>query len=70
MDINSLLEDVQVHSPGQWENEEGPKDWYAVSDEAHGGIFAYFNNESLALAFRLMYINMILNGAAVAKEGK
>lgn len=59
--LDELLEDIAVHGPGQWENESGPKDWYAVST-ATEGIVAYFGREDDALRFRLAEINRVLNG--------
>jgi hypothetical protein len=56
-----MLEDIAVHSPGQWENETGPADWYAVSTEEDGGIIAYFQYEVDAFRFRLDYINRKIN---------
>lgn len=59
--LDELLEDWSVHAPGMWENDVGPKDWYAVSD-ANNGIVAYFLFQADALRFRLAEINRILNG--------
>lgn len=39
-----------VLPPGTWENETGPKDWYAVSNDT--GIVAYFGTEEAAFRFR------------------
>lgn len=58
--LNSLLDKVSVHGPGQWENEEGPKEWFAVSVD-DDGIIAYFMNEADAFRFRLDAINRTLN---------
>lgn len=57
--LSKLLDEWQVHGPGQWENKRGPLDFYAVSNE--GGIIAYFQHEQDAFAFRLDKINSILN---------
>lgn len=57
--LDDLLEEISVVPPGQWENEFGPKGWYAVCNNE--GIIAYFNKENLAFGFRLWYINSILN---------
>ena len=57
--LTEMLDDVSVMSPGQWENDIGPKDWYAVVND--DGIIAYFAEETLALGFRLWYINSVLN---------
>lgn len=35
-----------IHGPGQWENDQGPEGWYAVSDV--NGIFAYTSTQELA----------------------
>ncbi len=55
--LDELLEEYLVDFA--WENDEGPKNWYAVSN--NDGIIAYFGNEKDAFAFRLMKINFILN---------
>jgi len=60
-DLFDLLDNVTVHAPGQWHNDIGPKDWYAVSSDEFGGIFAYFQHENDAFRFRLDYINRKLN---------
>lgn len=59
--LDELLEEWGVDSPGMWENDSGPLDWYAVEND--DGIIAYFGEERDALAFRLMKINFTLNGA-------
>lgn len=59
--LDDLLDDWQVHAPGMWENEDGPKGWYAVSN-ADEGIVAYFMTEASAFRFRLAEINRTLNG--------
>jgi hypothetical protein len=59
-DLDELLEDVSVLSPGMWENDSGPSDWYAVCND-DGGIIAYFWKEVDTYRFRLDYINRILN---------
>ena len=58
--LDELLETWSVLAPGQWENDQGPQDWYAVCDEE--GIIAYFAEEPDALRFRLSEINRVLNG--------
>jgi len=57
--LDDLLDSISVHSPGFWENETGPKDWWAVSNEE--GIIAYFGKETDAFFFRLALINARLN---------
>ena len=59
--IDKLLEDITVHEPGTWENDKGPEDWYAVSTEGAGCIIASFQYPNDAYAFRLSYINRLLN---------
>ena len=61
-DLNELLEEWAVHSPGMWNNENTDKlgDWYAVSNDE--GIVAYFGKIEDAYMFRLDKINQILNG--------
>lgn len=63
MTLNDALEYVDVDPPGLWENPlvELIPDWWGVSTN-DAGIIAYFQNERDACAFRLMLINMILNG--------
>lgn len=56
---DSLLEDISVFAPGMWENETGPKDWWAVCNEE--GIIAYFGREVDAYFYRLALINARLN---------
>lgn len=57
--LDDLTQEISVDAPGQWENDEGPKDWYAVSGPF--GIFAYFGDENEAFRHRLDIINRILN---------
>jgi len=40
------FEEIQVDPPGMWDNEQGPKDWYAISDTE--GVFAYSGDEKTA----------------------
>lgn len=58
--LDDLLETWQVFEPGMWENDTGPKGWYAVAND--DGIIAYFGNEADAFRFRLAEINRELNG--------
>jgi hypothetical protein len=60
-DLDGALDDVAVHGPGDWENDYGPKDWWAVST-GDDSIVAYFANEADAFRFRLDLINYWLNG--------
>ena len=57
--LDEMLDDISVMAPGQWENDDGPDGWYAVVND--DGIIAYFGSETLALGFRLWYINSVLN---------
>jgi len=57
--FDELLEEWSVLSPGLWENETGPKDWFAVAND--NGIVAYFGEEKDAFAYRLDRINTELN---------
>lgn len=41
-----------VHPPGTWQNDVGPKDWYALSDET--GIICYAATEKLACDIQMM----------------
>ena len=59
MDIYEMLDEVSVAAPDMWENDEGPKGWYAVITD--GGVVAYFVTENDALRFRLDLINRRLN---------
>lgn len=58
--LDELLEDWSVNAPGMWDNDQGPKDWYAVSNT--DGIVAYFGDEASAFRYRLAEINRELNG--------
>jgi hypothetical protein len=58
--LDELLEIWSVIPPGQWENNIGPKDWFAVANDV--GIVAYFGEEADAFRFRLAEINRALNG--------
>ena len=59
LDLDVLLEEISVLDPVQWENDSGPKDWYAVCNEE--GIIAYFGKEVDAFFYRLALINARLN---------
>lgn len=59
-DLQTLAEEIAVHSPGMWENDTGPEGWWAVSD--NDGIKAYFADEDAAFRWRIAEINRILNG--------
>lgn len=48
--MNDELE-FDVISPGMWENETGPLNWWAVATEHSGGIIAYFRDEASAYEF-------------------
>ena len=62
-DLDDLLDSISVLAPGQWDNALSLtpllRDWWAVC--ADDGIIAYFLLESDAFAFRLSYINRLLN---------
>lgn len=58
--LETLLEEWVVMDPAQWENDHGPKGWYAVANE--DGIVAYFAQEIDALRYRMFEIGRILNG--------
>jgi hypothetical protein len=57
--LDDLLESWSVLIPGQWENAQGPKGWFAVCNDE--GIVAYFGKEEDAFRFRLNEINRVLN---------
>lgn len=59
--IDDALEDWSVHEPYMWENDGGPKGWWAVSN-AEEGIVAYFFKPEDAYRWRLSMINRDLNG--------
>ncbi len=59
LDLMTLLETWHVHEPGDWENDDGPRDWWAVSNDK--GIVAYFGDETAAFRFRLDMINRDMN---------
>ena len=58
--IDDLLQEWSVLAPGQWDNEQGPKNWYAVCND--DSVVAYFLDEKDAFRFRLAEINRVLNG--------
>lgn len=58
--LADLLEVIGVLAPGQWENDQGPRGWWAVCTE-EDGIIAYFGTEERAFWFRLALINARLN---------
>jgi hypothetical protein len=66
LDLDEALDEISVHPPGMWENNDGPKDWYAVSNSE--GIIAYTHNESLACFLRLAIINGMLNPIVTTEE--
>lgn len=47
---NGNVERIQVHEPGEWDNDVGPGGYYAISDS--DGIFAYAANDTLAEEIR------------------
>jgi hypothetical protein len=57
--LDDLCEVWHVHEPGMWENDVGPKDWWAVSNE--DGIKAYFGDEADAFRWRMDQISRELN---------
>lgn len=57
--LDEMLERWAVHDPGMWENDTGPKGWWAVSND--DGIVAYFGNEIDACRWRLDMINKEMN---------
>lgn len=59
--LEFYLDSISVHAPGMWENDQGPKGWYAVSDDDDGGIIAYFQNETDAYRYRMRRISDKLN---------
>ena len=59
LDLDAALERWQVHEPGMWENDNGPEDWYAVSNDV--GIVAYFGDAADAYRHRITMINRDLN---------
>lgn len=59
MTLAELLEEYAVYAPGMWDNDKGPKGWWAVSDKT--GIVAYFAREKDAYYYRLDQINHRLN---------
>lgn len=59
MTPDEALGEFSIMGPGEWENETGPKDWYAVVSPA--GIVAYVGDEITACHLRLLLINLRLN---------
>ena len=58
--LKEALEIWAVLEPGAWENDLGPVDFYAVSNDE--GIIAYFDQRKDAYRFRFAEINRLLNG--------
>ena len=58
--LSDLLKRWSVFSPGTWENDRHPADWYAVGNDDEG-IIAYFARESHAVGFRVATISRALN---------
>lgn len=59
-DLEAALDRWSVMAPGMWENDQGPRGWYAVCND--DGIVAYFATEKDAFRYRLWMINRDLNG--------
>ena len=57
--LGGLLDEWQVQEYGMWDNEEGPKGWFSVSNNE--GIVAYFSDMGDAFRYRLDKVNRILN---------
>lgn len=66
--LGEFLEEISIHDPGMWENDDGPEGWWAVSDKS--GIIAYFGEEAAAYHFRLTLINAKLNDITINKKLK
>jgi hypothetical protein len=62
-----LLEDISVIPAGEVLASD-VSEWFVVAD--NDGVIAYFAREADAFAFRLMVINMALNGAGVTAGRK
>jgi len=58
-DLNEILDSITVMEPGEWENDTGPKDWFAVITDR--GIVAYTGTEELAFKLRLWLVNDLIN---------
>jgi hypothetical protein len=59
MTLEEALAKWRVIPPGQWENDDGPLDWWAVEDD--NGIVGYFPTEADANRYRLFMVNRDLN---------
>lgn len=57
--MDDMLEKWSVLPPGMWDNEDGPKAWFAVCND--DGIKAYFGDEADAFRWRMDMINRELN---------
>jgi predicted lipoprotein with Yx(FWY)xxD motif len=57
--LDDLLEIWTVLPPGMWDNDQGPKDWYAVAND--DGIKSYFGDEAPAYRWRMEQINREIN---------
>lgn len=58
--LDDLLESWSVLPPGHWDNDDGPKGWFAVCNDEES-IVAYFSKEEDAFRYRLDQINLQLN---------
>ena len=59
MTLEEALQNWCVDEPDMWENDTGPKGWWAVSNTS--GIVAYFDRPDNAYRWRLDMINRDLN---------
>jgi len=64
--LTDALDAIQVGHDAHSEDRHCPKGWHAVSNTS--GNIAYFAHEADALAFRLMLVNMALNGTESAER--
>lgn len=42
--------EIDLMYPGEWSNDDGPANWFAIADD--GGIFAYAGNFATAVVIR------------------
>lgn len=60
--------EIDIFDPGGWENNEGPRGWYAIGDD--NGLFAYAADLMHALVIRdLARIRAKANGNLEGKSG-
>lgn len=68
LSLDDALESISVHPQVEPDDYHDITGWYPVSTDHHGGVVAYFGDETLAYAFRLFLINAALNPITFTTE--